>query len=69
MSLGGEQMCESNVFIISQGDEKELMKDVLGLEVHGDYLLLTSLLGDEKKVHARIKNIDFGNHKVILEEM
>ena len=62
-------MCEANVFMISQGAEKEVMKDVLGLEVQGDHLLLTSLLGDEKKVHARIKNIDFGDHKVVLEEI
>ena len=62
-------MCEANVFLASQGTEKEIMKDVLGLEVQGDYLLLTSLVGDEKKVNARIKNIDFGNHKVVLEEI
>lgn len=62
-------MCEANVFLVSQGAEKEIMKDVLGLEVQGNQLLLTSLIGDEKKVNARIKNIDFGNHKVILEEI
>ena len=62
-------MCEANVFMVSQGAEKEVMKEVLGLEVQGEHLLLTNLLGDEKKVHARIKNIDFGDHKVILEEI
>jgi len=62
-------MCEANVFLASQGTEKEIMKDVLGLQVQGDNLLLTNLLGEEKKVHARIKNIDFGDHKVILEEL
>lgn len=62
-------MCEADVFLLSQGAEKEVMKEVLGLEVQGDHLLLTNLLGDEKKVRARIKNIDFAEHKVILEEI
>lgn len=62
-------MCEANVFLLSQGTEQEIMKEVLGLEVHEDHLLLTNLLGDEKKVRARIKNIDFGDHKVIIEEI
>lgn len=61
-------MCEANVFMVTQGTEKELMKDVLALEVKDDHLLLTNLLGDQKEVHARIKNIDFSAHKVILEE-
>lgn len=62
-------MCEANVFLVSQGTEKEIMKDVMGLQVLGDNLLLTDLLGEEKKLHARIKNIDFGDHKVLLEEI
>ena len=62
-------MCEPNVYMIAQGVEKELMKDVLALEVKDDHLLLTDFLGEEKKVHARIKNIDFGEHKVMLEEV
>jgi len=62
-------MCEANVFLISQGAEKELMKDVLALEVKDNSLVLTNLLGDQKEVHARIINIDFGEHKVFLEEM
>jgi predicted RNA-binding protein len=62
-------MCEANVFLLSRGAEKEVMKEVLGLEVQGDHLLLTNLLGEEKKVRARIKNIDFAEHKVMLEEV
>lgn len=62
-------MCEANVFMITQGTEKELMKDVLALEAKDDHLLLTDLLGDQKKVYARIKNIDFSEHKVLLEEL
>lgn len=61
-------MCEANVYLVSQGKEQELMKEVLGLEVHDDHLLLTDFLGEQKKVRAKIKNIDFGEHKVFLEE-
>ncbi len=62
-------MCEANVVLISQGIEKELMKEVLALETQDEYLLLTDFLGEQKKVRARIKNIDFAEHKVILEEI
>jgi len=62
-------MCESNVFLQSQGAEKELMKEVLALEVQDDHLIITDFLGEQMKVRARIKSIDFAEHKVILEEI
>ena len=60
-------MCEANVFLMKNGVEEEIMKDVLVLENRGDHLFLADLLGNEKKVRGKIKHIDFGNHKVILE--
>ena len=61
-------MCEANVFLVKNGAEEEIMKDVLALENRGDHLYLADLLGNEKEVRATIKHIDFGNHKVVLEE-
>jgi predicted RNA-binding protein len=52
---------------MKNGVEEEIMKDVLVLENRGDHLFLADLLGNEKKVRGKIKHIDFGNHKVILE--
>jgi predicted RNA-binding protein len=60
-------MCEANVFLVRNGAEEEIMRDVLVLENRGDDLYLADLLGNEKTVKAAIKHIDFGSHKVVLE--
>ena len=61
-------MCEANIFLVKDGVEEEIMKEVLELDNTGDEIVLADLLGNEKKVKARIKRIDFGQHKVFLEE-
>ena len=62
-------MCEAIVFLSTQGIEKEIMRDVLILETLDNHLFLTNLFGDQKELQARIKNIDFSQHKVLLEEI
>ena len=62
-------MCEAAVFLVTQGAEKEVMKEVLTLEVMDDRLFLSDILGERMELKARIKNIDFLEHKVILEEV
>jgi predicted RNA-binding protein len=66
---GGEPMCEAAVFLVTQGAEKEVMKEVVTLEVTDDHLFLGDILGDRIELKARIKNIDFLEHKVILEKI
>ncbi len=60
-------MCEAAVFLVTQGAEKEVMKEVSTLEVMDDRLFLSDILGERMELKARIKNIDFLEHKVILE--
>jgi len=63
-------MCEAIVFLNTQGTEKEIMREVLTLEVgEENRLFLTDLFGDRKELRAKIKNIDFLHHKVLLEEV
>ncbi len=38
-------MCEAIVFLVAQGKEKELMRDVLALEAREDHLLLVNVFG------------------------
>jgi len=61
-------MCEAIVYLVSNGEEKEIMRDVLFLQVQGERLLLADLLGNRKELSARIRNIDFDQHKVVVEE-
>jgi len=62
-------MCEAVVYLADGGEEKEIMREVEFLEVEGEQLLLSSLFGNEKKLRARVKSINFGRHKVIVEQI
>ena len=62
-------MCEAVVFLVTQGAEKEVMKEASTLEVMDDRLLLSDILGERMELKARIKSVDFLEHKVVLEEV
>ncbi len=62
-------MCESIIYLVSKGREEEIMRNVLMLEVQGERLLLADLFGNRKEISARIRNIDFDQHKVVVEEL
>ena len=60
-------MCIATIYI-NDGDRKEeAMRDVISVETGNDGILLTSILGEEKLLQARIKSIDFLKHSVIVE--
>jgi len=48
-------MCEATAYLMSSGKEKEIMRDVALVEVHGKHLTFRDILGNEKKLQARIK--------------
>jgi len=62
-------MCEATAYLMSSGKEKEIMRDVVLVEVHGKHLTFRDILGNEKKLQARIKKIDLLQHKVAVEEL
>ncbi len=62
-------MCEGTVFLVTDGVEEEVMRDVLVLEVAHSRLLLVDLFGERKEIKAKVKNIDFSQHKVIIKEI
>jgi len=59
-------MCEATVFVKTDGQEREIMRDVAHVEWEGDVLVLSSLLGEQKLVRGRIEKIDFLKHIVYL---
>ena len=61
-------MCLSNVFYIdSDGQQKEIMRDVAQMEAHDNGFLLTGLLGEQKLVQGEVRTIDFvDKHLVVL---
>ena len=62
-------MCEATAYLVSSCKEKEIMKDVALVEVQGKQLTFRDILGNEKKLQAKIKKIDLIHHKVSVEEL
>ena len=62
-------MCEATAYLMSSGKEKEIMRDVALVEVHGKHLTFRDIFGNEKKLQARIKKSDLLQHKVAVEEL
>lgn len=61
-------MCESNAYIFRNGSEELIMESVDFLKPEGNAILLKSIFGEEKKVEARIREMDLTRHKIVLEE-
>jgi predicted RNA-binding protein len=61
-------MCLSNVYIDSNGQPQEIMRDVAQMEAHNDGFLLTGLLGEQKFIRGKVRTIDFvDKHSVVLD--
>ena len=59
-------MCEAIVYLVRDGKQEQIMRDVVLLQPEGDTILLAELLGERKSVHASIQRIDFLRHTVYL---
>ena len=59
-------MCLSKAYIDDNGKKKLLAEEVTSVEVKGNQVLLKNLFGEEKKVEASIKKIDFLTHDIVL---
>ncbi|MDN5331450.1 MAG: hypothetical protein PWP45_675 [Tepidanaerobacteraceae bacterium] len=60
-------MCESKVYLYERGEEREIMDNVIFIEPQGDRVFMYNLLGEQKILDARIKEIKLLEHKIILE--
>ncbi len=62
-------MCETTVYLLREGQEEEIMRDVVLVQPEGDLFLLANLLGEQKLVRGNIKRIDFLKHTLVFEEV
>lgn len=62
-------MCLSKAYIDRNGEKELFMEEVTSLGVEGDTLLLKTLFGEEKKIRADIREIDFMTHSIALENV
>jgi predicted RNA-binding protein len=61
-------MCEANAYLIGKQGEKEVMKDIDFMDVQADYVVFRDLLGRETRVKGRLKAVDFGKHRITVQE-
>ncbi|MCK4331732.1 MAG: CooT family nickel-binding protein [Dehalococcoidia bacterium] len=61
-------MCIATVYVGEAGRMETVMQDVISVELENHGILLTTILGEEKLLKGRIKNIDFLKHSVIVEK-
>jgi len=66
-SVRREVMCLVTVYIEEEGQKKEVMQDVAWIESRDDELLMGTLLGEEKRLHSKIKSIDLLDNSVMLK--
>ena len=62
-------MCLSSVYIDSNGQQEEVMRDVAQMEAKSNGFVLIGLLGEQKFVQGKVSRIDFINkHSVVLKK-
>ena len=61
-------MCEANAYVIKNGQEELILRDVDIIEPDGEYLRIVNIFGEQKVVKAAIVSLNLVNHKVILVE-
>ena len=59
-------MCQATVYLAQDGQEKEIMRDVVLLEPDEEGLRLQAFFEDPVVVKAQISRIDFLKHTVTL---
>lgn len=63
-------MCESNVYLRKDNEEKLIMENVAAVTpVSVDTFLLKGLLGESMEVKAIIEDINLMGHKIILKAL
>ena len=61
-------MCEATAYLLKNGQEKLILKDVDVIEPDGDSVRIVNIFGEQKVLKAEIHSLNLINHKVILVE-
>ena len=61
-------MCEANAYILKEGKEELVLEDLMILRPEGEELYLQNILGEERRIKARLKELNLIDQRIILEE-
>ena len=63
-------MCEANVYLVKNGKEELVLKEVDVITPQNDGLFMKSIFGEQKTLEkTRIKEINLVNHKIVIEKI
>jgi predicted RNA-binding protein len=63
-----DPMCEANAYLIKAGKEELILEDISVLRPEKDELYLQNIFGEQKRIKARIKEMNLIDHRIVLEE-
>ena len=62
-------MCEANAYLYNDGNEDLLLESVDLIEPQDEErFLLTSIFGEQRIIHGKIKSMNLVDHKIIFEK-
>jgi predicted RNA-binding protein len=61
-------MCEAAAYLLKNGQEELVLKDVDVIEPDGDSLRIINIFGEQKVLKAEIHSLNLIDHKVLLVE-
>ena len=62
-------MCEANAYLAKEGKDELILEDVMILRPEDGQIYLQNILGEQKRIKARIKEMNLLDHRIILEEI
>jgi len=62
-------MCEANAYLLKEGKEELIFEDLMILRPEQEGIYLQNIFGEQKRIKARIKEMNLVEHRVILEEV
>jgi predicted RNA-binding protein len=61
-------MCEANAYLIKEGKEELVLEDIMILRPEEGGLYLQNIFGEQKRIKARVKEMNLIDHRILLEE-
>jgi len=60
-------MCQSSVYRLTGQGEELVMEDVALVKPEGEEIFLEGLLGEQKRVKGKIKELQLMDHRIIIK--
>ena len=60
-------MCLARAYLSGNGGKEIILEEVASLRIEGNRLHLRTLFGEQRDIEAFVKEVDFQNFNIILE--